>query len=281
MPIKSSPRMLAPILIISSLIAIAFLLNIKITANAQESDPEQLAEGALIYRENCAVCHGSEGEGRVGASLAKNWPSIRPDLTVRTIIINGVPGTAMPAWSDENGGPLDSNQIDALVAYILSWQSGGAPAITPGPTNTPLPPITPIPNVEGDPNNGALLYQVNCAVCHGDMGEGRIGATLAKSWAGVRPDLAIRTTIANGVLGATMPAWSLANGGPLSDSEIDDLVAYILSWENPDAQAQPTIVVQEPEQFEWLRGIGGLPVFLVLLVVVIGGILWLQRKREP
>jgi len=66
------------------------------------------------------MCHGANGEGRIGATLSKDWPSIRPELTVRAIIEAGVPGTVMPAWSQKNGGKLDYWQIDALVYYILS-----------------------------------------------------------------------------------------------------------------------------------------------------------------
>jgi mono/diheme cytochrome c family protein len=96
-----------------------------ITARAQGDLQAQTELGARLYAENCAICHGPNGEGRVGATLAKNWPSIRPDLTVKTIIVNGVPGTAMPAWGQEKGGPLNGEEIDALVSYILSWQTSG------------------------------------------------------------------------------------------------------------------------------------------------------------
>ena len=53
---------------------------------------------------------GKEGKGRIGATLAKNWPSIRPDMTVGTIVKNGVSGTAMLAWSQNNGGPLSDEE---------------------------------------------------------------------------------------------------------------------------------------------------------------------------
>ena len=258
---------------------LALVTGYQFKAHAQEPDPEQLVLGASFYDQNCAVCHGPNGEGRVGANLSKDWPSIRPDLTVRNIIVSGVTGTAMPAWSQANGGPLSEVEIDALVNYILSWQTGGAPQITSGPTNTPLPPITPVPEVDGDPNRGAVLFVENCTVCHGEQGEGRIGATLAKSWAGVRPDLAIRATIANGVPGATMPAWSQANGGPLSEDDIDDLVSYILSWDNPNAQAQPTVVAFEAPSSDFMRGWGGVIVFVLLLAIVFGAIYWLQKRR--
>ena len=85
-----------------------------VPARAQ-SGQEQLEEGAALYVENCLVCHGELGKGRVGATLAKNWPSIRPDLTIKAVIASGVTGSPMPAWSQTNGGPLSDAQIDALV----------------------------------------------------------------------------------------------------------------------------------------------------------------------
>ncbi|NOZ26909.1 MAG: c-type cytochrome [Chloroflexi bacterium] len=100
-----------------------------------------------------------------------------------------MPGSPMLAWSKKYGGPLTDEEIDALVLYILSWETGGIPPLTPTATFTPRPPITPIPGVEGDPNRGAVLYQENCAVCHGPNGEGRVGATLAKNWPSIRADL--------------------------------------------------------------------------------------------
>lgn len=150
-------------------------------ASAQSSPEDQLQLGAQLFAEYCAACHGPDGQGRVGATLAKDWPSVRPDLTVKNIIISGIPGSAMPAWSNTNGGPLDAAQIEALTAYILSWQTGGAANIIIVPTPTPLPPVTPVPNVTGDTVNGAALFQVNCIMCHGEGGQGKIGRTLPSS----------------------------------------------------------------------------------------------------
>ncbi len=240
------------------------------------------ASGERLYAENCAVCHGAQGQGRIGATLAKDWPSIRPDLTVKTIIENGVPGSVMPAWSQAKGGPLTSAEIDALATYILSWQTGGAAQISPQPTATLIPPITPIPNVQGDPNRGAELFSENCMVCHGGEGQGRIGATLAKSWPGIRPDLNVRNTIVNGIAGSLMPAWSRSNGGPLSEKDIDDLVAYILylSKTNPVIIVSPAVQPIVPPGESPLSGWLGVLVFLALLVVVIGGAVALQKRKS-
>ena len=69
----------------------------------------------------------------------------------------------------------------------------------------------------GDVSRGQQLYIKNCAVCHGDRAEGRIGATLAKDFPGIRVDSLLKQTISNGVKGSVMPAWSKANGGPFTD----------------------------------------------------------------
>ncbi len=247
-------------------------------AGAQTPTEGQLELGARLFAENCAVCHGLEGQGRVGAELAKNWPSVRPDLTVKNIIINGVPGSRMPAWGEAKGGPLNTEQVEALTAYILSWQTGGAANIIILPTPTPLPPVTPVPNVVGDTTRGAALFQQNCIMCHGEGGQGKIGKTLAKSWAGVRPDLAIQNTIQNGIPNTSMPAWGQANGGPLSDQDANDLTAYILAMPKVTQIQAPTEPPERPK-LSWLSGWGGILVFVILLAVVLAFAYYIQRKR--
>ena len=229
-----------------SLFLLLFALAWAWPALAQSGDDQEKLElGAQLYAENCAVCHGPEGQGRVGATLAKDFSSIRPDLAIETTISNGVEGSAMPAWSQTNGGPLSEADIDALVFFILSWQTGGPPVIAATPTAIPRQELTPPPEVSGDPKRGAQLYDQNCSVCHGANGEGRVGATLAKDWPSIRPDLQVKATIVRGVAGSVMPAWSQENGGPLAESDVNDLVAFILTWSTPD---NPPSVPAEAEQ---------------------------------
>ncbi|MGD2156749.1 MAG: c-type cytochrome [Anaerolineales bacterium] len=243
---------------------------------AQEGvDDETLQLGAQVYLENCAVCHGPNGEGRVGATLAKDWPSIRPDLVTRNTIANGVESSIMPAWSRANGGPLSDTEIDAVVLFILSWQTGGAPQITPAPTSTSLPEIPTVPNVEGDPNQGAILYENNCEVCHGSEGEGRVGATLDREWPSFRPDLTIKSTISSGVEGSTMPAWSIENGGPLKEAQINDLVAYIMTWSGAPEAEIPTPTPEVESPFTGWLGVILTGIIFVLLIAVI---LFAQRR---
>jgi mono/diheme cytochrome c family protein len=185
----------------------------------------------------------------------------------------------MPAWSQKNGGPLTDAEIEALVLYILSWETGGVPALSPTPTFTPRPPITPVPNVEGDPNRGSVLYTENCAVCHGANGEGRVGATLVKVWPAIRADLRIKATIERGVPGSPMLAWSQANGGPLTGEDIDDIVAFIMSREAPELPAElaPT-PTPAPSALSGPLGVVVTAVALVALVLV--GVIGALRSRK-
>ncbi len=270
---------------IHRLIVLVFGLALVVAAQAnyralaqQGSDPQLLKQGAELFVQNCAVCHGDKGQGRIGATLAKNWPSIRPDLEIKNTISNGVKGSPMPAWSQANGGPLSADQIDAIVAYILTWESGQPYQYVPETLPTARPPITPAPNVQGDPNHGALLFDQNCVMCHGANGEGRIGAKLSKDWAGIRPDLQVKTTITNGVSGSPMPAWGQSNGGPLSEPDINDLTAFILSLPSTaNPEAAPTSSAEPAPT--GLGGLGGILLTVLVFALVVGIILLAQRPK--
>jgi mono/diheme cytochrome c family protein len=208
----------------------------------------------------------------VGPNLSKTFSGIDVNAALKQTISNGVSGSPMPAWSQANGGPLSEQDIDDIIAYINTWGGGNAP---PAPAPTPVP-VTPqaVAGVTGDATRGAKLFAENCAGCHGARAEGRIGARLQKDWPGIRPELAIRQTIANGVPGAVMPAWSQANGGPLSEQDINDITLFILSLE-PQAQPQPTPTPT--------GGISGTTAFIILVaavVVLIGGMLIFRPGRR-
>jgi mono/diheme cytochrome c family protein len=260
------------------LISIFILLIMASTlpAAAQEGDDLEVYElGAKIYSENCAACHGDDGQGRIGATLAKDWSSIRPDLRISETIERGVTGTYMPAWGLAYGGPLNDQEIDAVTLYILSWESSGPRYIYPLPTLDSGLVLTPPPGVEGDPNRGAQLYMLNCALCHGPDGEGRVGANLNKDWSSIRPDLRVKSVIENGVEGSVMPPWSQAYGGPLSDQDINDITAYILTWSGTNTAPE----TQEPS----IGPLTGWPVwaiFIGVFILIIVAIVYYSRQKS-
>ena len=86
----------------------------------RSQDAALIASGAQLWGLNCAACHGLNGQGVSAPAL--NSPSSTPVSTQPGIIRGGVPGTAMPAWWNEYGGPLTDQQITEIVAYIRSWE---------------------------------------------------------------------------------------------------------------------------------------------------------------
>ena len=88
-------------------------------------ETEAAERGAGLYSSACATCHGAQGEGVVGPALRGTQLD---DKTLQKFIARGVPGTAMPAWDKEDGGPFHQQQITDLVTFIKNWES--APPVT-------------------------------------------------------------------------------------------------------------------------------------------------------
>lgn len=85
---------------------------------------------------------------------------------------------------------------------------------------------------------GAALYGTNCAMCHGDQGQGLIGPNLTDAyWIHGNQNTDLYAVITNGVLDKGMTPW----GNILSPDERSQLVAYIRSIEGsePEGAKEP------------------------------------------
>ena len=109
---------------------------------ARESDQQYItsvANGYALFLANCAQCHGSNGQGGVGPPLndqaklynaltATGLPGtghLNPNYLMNVLTVGGryVCGDAnsvMPVWSQANGGPLNYQQIEDLIAFITA-----------------------------------------------------------------------------------------------------------------------------------------------------------------
>ena len=119
-----------------------------------------IEDGGRLFRANCAVCHGAEGNQVPGIDLAHGkFRRAKTDEDIVAIMRNGIPGTAMP--------PTNFNDSVALtvVAYLRTMAAATA-TTTSG----------------GDPARGKAIYdgKGNCASCHRIRGVGsRLGPDLS------------------------------------------------------------------------------------------------------
>ncbi len=94
--------------------------------NVAMADAGGIADGAEIFKTNCAACHGAAGEGTVGPNLTDNYWLHGGDLTsVYKLIKLGAAEKGMKSWEAE----LSSVQIKNVASFIKSL----------GGTNPPNP----------------------------------------------------------------------------------------------------------------------------------------------
>lgn len=214
-------------------------------------------DGRALYEEHCTACHQTEGKGGIGLPLTSEvLANVSDDYLFKSIRL-GRPGRIMPDFQE-----LSDAQVDALVAYIRSWGD------QPGMQFDPAP-------IAGDLERGKRLYRENCSRCHADDGSGEgagTGVTLSRQrqfmimppainnpgFLQAAPDAMIRHTIVHGRRGpdgkSVMPAFD----GDLTASEVNDVVAYVRSFEeqppSPAEQAAEEAplshVVESPYDFE-------------------------------
>jgi cytochrome c oxidase cbb3-type subunit III len=129
--------------------------------SAQHETAADLLDGERAFRNNCANCHGPDGNLIAGIDLLRG--QFRRQMTddeISRIIINGIPNTPMP------GTKMTAEQASKLVAYLRSSAATKKPAA-----------------LAGDVTRGKALYDGKgaCAGCHRVDGNGsRVGPDLSR-----------------------------------------------------------------------------------------------------
>jgi mono/diheme cytochrome c family protein len=187
----------------------------------QAASGAPLEEGQRLFAQYCSTCHGDLGEGgpnpaRQGDIIApissREYLQTRDDATLRAVIAQGQPNFGMSPFGTAFGGPLDDEDIDAIVAYMRSWQEN--------------PPVELPPEVAGIEiaRRGEDIYASICAQCHGESGEGGVGPAFTDpDFQAARTDQDLFETINQGHEATIMIAW----GEVLSAEQIQELVVYI------------------------------------------------------
>jgi len=195
-----------------------------------------IQRGQTMFAQNCASCHGDFGEGGlnptnpnqlIAAIGTAEFLNTRDDSTLFQIITQGQPDQGMSPFGTANGGNLDDDQINSIVAYLRSWQAN--PPVT-------TPPQFTIPTLN---LSAADIYAKVCAQCHGPNGE---GSTTAPELNDLSDDT--DQDVYNAISKGTPYTTMLAFDSILSDSQIQELVAIIRQFPPPQASSQPTPTAQ-------------------------------------
>lgn len=204
-------------------------------------------DGAHLYTQYCAACHGAKGAGGVGVPLAlPDFLAQADDDYLQKTIRHGRPGRVMPAFAQ-----LSDADVRAVVGYLRGLAPAGAK-----PVHAKAKP--------GNAARGAKLYESRCAACHGAHGEGSHGTGVTFSRPRDLPILApalnnpgflkaasddfIKTVLVHGRRGTPMQPF-LKQG--LKDRDLDDIVAHVRAFGSQPAasarvlESESAVIVRE------------------------------------
>ncbi len=85
---------------------------------AQHETAADIEDGARVFQNTCANCHGPDGDQVAGIDLGRGqFRRALSDMELSQIIRSGIPGTAMPASN------MSEEQAARVVAYLRSAAS--------------------------------------------------------------------------------------------------------------------------------------------------------------
>ncbi|TAH32486.1 MAG: cytochrome-c oxidase, cbb3-type subunit III [Alphaproteobacteria bacterium] len=173
--------------------------------------------GAVTFKENCAACHNSGGQGRRG------YPNLNDDdwlfggklgdiyKTIKVGIRSNHPdtqGVQMPAFGKD--GVLKQEQIAAVAEYVEKLHLGDKAERAPAY------------------EEGRKIFTEQCSSCHGNNGEGsrETGAPRLNDniwlFGGKRENIVESISVAHA---GVMPTWE----NRLDDNAIKSLAVYVHS----------------------------------------------------
>ncbi len=220
----------------------------RINSKATEEFVQQVVRGGELFEANCAECHGIDGGGGAAASpYGGQWPA--PNLTnivkryedsrtitdvqnlIETTLHRGRPGTPMPAWGSDYGGPLTDLQINDITAWILAQQVDEVAEAQPAADLS-----------------GEQLYTQNCVRCHGAELQGVVGPSLVGVFER-HDEESVLGILRNGINlgnGVIMPPWQngyLYEDTRYTDEALGKIVDYL-------AEQQPAELPPGAEQYQ-------------------------------
>lgn len=175
---------------LTSIVLIIYGLNEedRMAEASLEHQAQAIEVGAGLYQNNCTGCHGTKGEGIPGLCPPLNdknffegrmkevgWAGSLEDYIISTVSSGRVVSTrpdqyagqgrpAMPAWSDEFGGPLRPDQIQDLAQFILNWESTATGEVVI--EALPTPTLSPEEQTDPVARGQKVFLDFGCTGCH-------------------------------------------------------------------------------------------------------------------
>jgi mono/diheme cytochrome c family protein len=227
----------------------------RLSSAAARQQDESAHRGTLHFAQYCVLCHGLTGQGGpvpqeqvVGQSMFAppvNRPDFRPQDPqeaaeranfIRRVTERGRPGTSMPAWAIEEGGGLNSQEIEDLVTFMQHGNWAEVEEHVSPETLAQIREIQPgIPTDVGEAGPGKVLFgSKGCAGCHMIGGVGGAVAPALDRY-GTQPDIADVLPMNEDNLTrwlqnppAVKPGTLMPNLG-LSEEEARQIAEYLLS----------------------------------------------------
>ena len=124
--------------------------------------PADVENGSRLYRANCVVCHGPDGDFIPGVDFGHGkFSRAYSDEDLAHVVINGIPGAGMPAHN------FSEQQAELVVSYLRSLAATTGRYTLSG----------------GDAQRGKAIFegQGQCGTCHRVNGRGsRLGPDLSE-----------------------------------------------------------------------------------------------------
>jgi cytochrome c oxidase cbb3-type subunit 3/ubiquinol-cytochrome c reductase cytochrome c subunit len=225
--------MIRPELFASAAVLFISLASGALECSAPARSPEA-QKGGELYRRMCAVCHGASGEGykadQAPAIAHPDFLASATDSFLHGAIAQGRAATTMSAWGVENGGPLSRTDVDAVVAFLRTWDKRPRAKLDERP-------------LAGDVGRGVEVYARLCIGCHGTRGTAGPNIHIGDSGLlGSATDGFLRDAILRGRSGTAMRAFA----DTLGTADVDDVVALLRSWQSTSPTPPHAVAARPP-----------------------------------
>lgn len=182
----------------------------------------EIENGALLYANNCASCHGADGKGLPGVAPALNSHYFfheegrladvgyngSLESYVQLTVAAGRPSKAnsqwanrMATWGSQFGGPLRGDQVVEVTKYVMNWRES---ALAQTPEEDPFLPFNDVRKPTNEQSIAVLLGDAPAAP-----------AESAPDTGGTRDPATLFTTMACGACHVMDQPQDTRNRGPI------------------------------------------------------------------